>query len=121
MESGIYHTTYEADMALRRTPIQKARLAAVIAFLLIFPFFANSYYLTLANQIGIAVVGALGLNILVGYTGQISLGQGGFLAVGAYTAGLLATRLGVPFWLTIPIACVVTAAVGAFSVCPPCG
>ncbi len=112
MESGIFHTTYEADMALRRTPIQKARLAAVIAFLLIFPFFANSYYLTLANQIGIAVVGALGLNILVGYTGQISLGQGGFLAVGAYTAGLLATRLGVPFWLTIPVACIVTALVG---------
>jgi branched-chain amino acid transport system permease protein len=112
MESGIFHTTYQADTALRRTPIQKLRLAAVIAFVLIFPFVANNYYLTLANQIGIAVIGAIGLNILVGYTGQISLGQGGFLAVGAYTAGLLATRLGVPFWLTIPIACVVTALVG---------
>ncbi len=100
-------------MALRHTATQKIRLGLVLAGVLIFPFFANNYYLTLANQIGIAVVGAIGLNILVGFTGQISLGQGGFLAVGAYTAGILALRGGMPFWLTIPIACVVTAGVGA--------
>jgi branched-chain amino acid transport system permease protein len=112
MVSGIYHTTYEQDMALRRTPAQKIRLALVIALALIFPFLAGRYYLNLANQVGIAVIGAIGLNILVGYTGQISLGQGGFLAVGAYTAGILTARYGVPWWLSTPIACLVTALVG---------
>lgn len=100
-------------MRLRRTPAQKIRLILLIAGILLFPFFADRYYLTLANQIGIAAIGAIGLNILTGFTGQISLGQGGFLAVGAYTTGLLMARVGLPFWLTIPVACLVTAAVGA--------
>ena len=112
MESGIFHATYESDMALRRTPLMRLRLLLVILFLLIFPFLANNYYLTLANQIGIVAIGAIGLNILTGFTGQISLGTGGFMAVGAYTAGLLAANLGMPWWLTIPLACVATAVVG---------
>jgi len=114
MQSGIFHTTYERDMGLRHTPAQKARLGLVLIFLLLFPFFVDNYYLTIANRIGIAVIGAVGLNILVGFTGQISLGQGGFLAVGAYTAGLLATRLGFPIWLTIPMASLTTAVIGGF-------
>ena len=79
MESGIFHSTYEKDMALRHTPIEKIRLALVIAFVLIFPFFADNYLLNLANTIGVVVVGAIGLNILTGFTGQISLGQGDFI------------------------------------------
>ncbi|MBK6430977.1 MAG: branched-chain amino acid ABC transporter permease [Anaerolineae bacterium] len=113
MESGIFHTTYQQDLTLRRTPAQKVRLGLFIAFVLIFPFFADNYYLTIANQIAIAAVGAVGLNILVGFTGQISLGQGAFMAVGAYTASFLTLRLGLPFWLTIPLAASVTAVVGA--------
>ena len=109
MESGIFHTTYQQDLTLRRTPAQKVRLGLFIAFVLIFPFFADNYYLTIANQIAIAAVGAVGLNILVGFTGQISLGQGAFMAVGAYTASFLTLRLGLPFWLTIPLAASVTA------------
>jgi branched-chain amino acid transport system permease protein len=53
------------------------------------------------------------LNILTGFTGQISLGQGAFMAIGAYSSGLLVTRLGMPWWLTIPISCLITAAAGA--------
>ena len=113
MESGVFHTTYEADMALRRTPLMRLRLIVVVLFLLIFPFLADGYQLTLANQAGIAAIGAIGLNILTGFTGQISLGQGAFMAVGAYTSGLLAARMGLPWWLTIPVACAVTAGVGA--------
>ena len=112
MQSGIFHTTYQADMALRRTHAQKIRIALLVLFILIFPLFADRYYLSLANRIGIATIGAIGLNILVGYTGQISLGQGGFLAVGAYTAGLLTARFGLPWYATIPAACLVTAFVG---------
>ena len=114
MESGVFHSRYEKDMALRPTPLMRYRLVLVVILVLIFPFFANNYQLTLANQVGIAIIGAIGLNILTGFTGQISLGQGGFMAIGAYTSGLLVTELGMPWWLTIPLACVVTAAVGAF-------
>jgi len=113
MISGIFHSTYKQDMALRRTHTQKIRIVIVILFLLVFPFLANRYYLTLANQVGIAIIGAIGLNILVGYTGQISLGQGGFMAVGAYTAGILTAKMGVPWWASTVIACFVTSLSGA--------
>src|SRR5512139_2947803 len=112
MISGIFHSTYQKDMALRRTHAQKIRLVILIVLLLVFPFLANRYYLTLANQVGIAVIGAIGLNILVGYTGQISVGQGGFMAVGAYTAGILTARLGMPWWASTIVACFVTALIG---------
>lgn len=100
-------------MALRPMPAQKIRLGVIIAFALLLPFVASPYQLTLANQIGIAAIGAIGLNILVGFTGQISLGQGAFMAVGAYASGLLAARLGLPWWLSTPLACLITALVGA--------
>ncbi len=112
MDSGVFFNDYASDMGLRRMPAQKVRIALAIAFVLIAPWFANNFQLTLLNQIGIAAIGAIGLNILVGYTGQISLGQGGFMAVGAYTAGVLAKDLGLPFYVTIPIACFVTAIIG---------
>ena len=113
MNSGIFHSTYKADMALRHTHLEKARWVIFGIFMLVFPFTANRYFLTLANQIGIATIGAIGLNILVGYTGQISLGQGGFMAVGAYTAAILTINMGMPWWASTIIACLVTAAVGA--------
>ncbi len=112
MECGVYFTTYKDDMALRRKPLEKLRLALFAALVVIFPFIASPYWLNLANQIALATIGAIGLNILVGYTGQISLGQGAFMAVGAYGAGVLTARLGIPFWLSIPIAALITAAVG---------
>ena len=112
MNSGVFHTTYANDLSLRPTPLMRWRLILVIAFALILPFTVNNYYLTLANQIGIMAIGAIGLNILTGYTGQISLGQGGFMAIGAYTSGILAAWYGVPWYLTIPIACITTALFG---------
>lgn len=113
MISGIFHSRYEDDMALRRTHAQKIRLAILVVILIGFPFVVTDrYYLTLANQVGIAVIGAIGLNILVGYTGQISLGQGGFMAVGAYSAGLLTVNLGMPWWASTIVACLFTAVVG---------
>ncbi len=114
MESGIFHSTYQSDMALRRTYAQRVRIVLFLLFMITFPLWANRYYLTLANQVGIATIGAIGLNILVGYTGQISLGQGGFLAVGAYTAGILTAQMGVPWYASTLIACLVAAVVGAF-------
>ena len=114
MQSGTFFSTYAKDMSLRKTPAQKVRIALVIAFVLIVPWFADNYQLTLLNQIGIASIGAIGLNILTGYTGQISLGQGAFMAVGAYTSGLMVKNFGMPFWVSIIVASFVTAVVGGF-------
>jgi branched-chain amino acid transport system permease protein len=114
MRSGVFHTTYEADMGLRTTPPERVRISLFTVAVLVFPFVASPYALTLANQIAIATVGAIGLNILTGYTGQISLGQGAFMAVGAYSAGILTLRLGLPWGVSIGLACCITAAVGVF-------
>ena len=74
---------------------------------------ANTYYLYLAMTVAIFVVVTCGLNVLAGLNGQISLGHAGLYAIGAYAAALGATRLGLGFWTALPLAVVVTAAVGA--------
>jgi branched-chain amino acid transport system permease protein len=78
------------------------------------PYVLDNYWLGIANAILIAVIGAVGLNILVGFTGQISLGQGGFLAVGAYSSAILSGRAGLPMPVSVLLAVLLTAAVGAF-------
>jgi branched-chain amino acid transport system permease protein len=112
--TGVYHTSYRADLALRHTPVEYVRLALALAVVAALPSLVSPFWLTVINQIGIAVIGAIGLNILVGYTGQISLGQGGFLAVGAYTAGVIAVKTSASPLLGVLAAVAVTAVVGAF-------
>lgn len=112
--TGIYHRDYRTELAIRHTRAEYARLAMVVLAALAFPFVATPFWLTVANQIGIAAIGAIGLNILTGFTGQISLGQGGFLAVGAYTSALLVVRAGLPTPVAVLAAIVVTALVGTF-------
>ena len=114
MECGVYFTDYRTDMALRRKPTERLRLWVFVVAVVAFPFVASPYWLTLANQIAIATVGAIGLNILVGYTGQISLGQGAFMAVGAYGAGLFTLRLGLPWGVSIVLGSLLAAVVGVF-------
>jgi branched-chain amino acid transport system permease protein len=110
--TGVHHTSYRGDLALRHTRAEHLRLALAIAAVVAMPFLVSPYWLTILNQIGIAVIGAIGLNILVGFTGLISLGQGGFLAVGAYTSGLLAARAGFPFPVDVVCAILATSALG---------
>src|ERR1700738_1753683 len=102
-ESGVFKTSYAADMALYPLPIAKWAVAAFARlFIVIVPLTLREYYVSLLYVIPIVAVGPLGLNILVGYTGQISIGHGAFMSVGAYTAANLVVRLGAPFWVTIP-------------------
>jgi branched-chain amino acid transport system permease protein len=113
-EAGVFKTSYGADMALYPLPIAKWAVAAVAGlFIVIAPLFCSEYIVSVLNLILIAIVGALGLNILVGYTGQISIGAGAFMSVGAYTAAHLVVSLGLPFWITIPLGGVAAAAIGA--------
>src|ERR1700741_947846 len=112
-ESGVFKTTYAADMALYPLPIARwTVIALAVVFVLIVPLVVHEYYLSILNLIFIAIVGALGLNILVGYPGQISIGHGAFMSVGAYTAANLAVRLGLPFWLTLPAGGLMAALIG---------
>jgi branched-chain amino acid transport system permease protein len=113
-EAGVFKTTYAADMALFPLPIaRKAIVAIVVLLAVVAPLVFGEYELSQLNLIFIAVVGALGLNILVGYTGQISIGHGAFMSVGAYTGANLAVRLGLPFWITLPAGGLMAALIGA--------
>ena len=111
--TGVYQRTYTRDLALRHTRAEYFRLALVIAGIIAAPYLVGNYWLSILNTILIAVIGAVGLNILVGFTGQISLGQGGFLAVGAFTSALLYQRADLPAPLSIAAAVIVTAVAGA--------
>lgn len=113
-ESGIFKTSYAADMALYPLPIARWTVAALAAlFIVAVPLAVGEYYVSILNLILIAVVGALGLNILVGYTGQVSIGHGAFMSVGAYTAANLIVRLHAPFWIAVPAGGAMAAVVGA--------
>jgi branched-chain amino acid transport system permease protein len=78
----------------------------------------NPYYIHLVETIMIYAILLFGLDIVVGYTGQVSLGHAGLFGIGAYTAGALVFKLSVPFWLTFPAAMVVTAAFGVVLALP---
>ena len=84
-------------------------LALAIAFPLIAP---NSYYLTVMTLAFIYAIATLGLNLITGYTGQLNLAHGGFMAIGAYTLGILTVDHQVPFWLAFALSGVVSMAVG---------
>jgi branched-chain amino acid transport system permease protein len=113
-EAGVFKTSYAADMALYPLPIAKWAVAACAGlFIVVAPLALGEYYISILNLILIAVVGALGLNILVGYTGQISIGHGAFMSVGAYTAANLVVHLHAPFWITIPAGGLMAALIGA--------
>jgi branched-chain amino acid transport system permease protein len=113
-ECGVLKTTYEADMALYPLPIARWTVGGLaVLFVIVLPLWFDPYFLSLLNLISIAVVGALGLNVLVGYTGQISVGHGAFMSVGAYTAANCAVRLGAPFWIALPAGGLMAALIGA--------
>jgi branched-chain amino acid transport system permease protein len=113
-ESGVFKTSYAADMALYPLPIARKAVALIIVlFAVVLPLSLDEYYLSVVNLVLIAIVGALGLNSLVGYTGQISVGHAAFMSVGAYTAANLAVHLHLPFWLTLPAGGLMAALIGA--------
>ncbi|HEX9747276.1 MAG TPA: branched-chain amino acid ABC transporter permease [Methylomirabilota bacterium] len=113
-ECGVLKTSYEADMALYPLPIARWTVGILaVLFFVVIPMGLHEYYLSIANLVAIAIIGAIGLNILVGYTGQVSIGHGAFMSVGAYTAANLATRLDSPWPVNLLAGGLMAAAVGA--------
>jgi len=110
---GNYKELYAQELTIFETDF--GRTCAVLGMLLIFgvlPFISSPYLLYVINMTGIAAIAALGLNILIGFTGQISLGHGAFFGVGAYAGAILATTCNLPFLVAVPLAGIVTALVG---------
>lgn len=105
-------TRYQDDLALFPDQWHKIGVALGAALAIVYPFLVDDRWLVVGNLALIAAVGAIALMILTGFAGQISLGHAAFIGLGAYTAAILGQRYQMPFWLILPIAGVVAAAVG---------
>ena len=122
--AGVFDTTYKEDMAVDRTARDKLWKNLAFVALLLVPLLSASgplglglisdQYVGLIARIAIFVIAVQGLNILVGYTGQISLGHAAFMAIGAYGSAILARELGFTFWTALPVSALLTGLIGLF-------
>jgi ABC-type branched-subunit amino acid transport system permease subunit len=115
--AGVFDTSYQQDIAIFRTPGEKLFWGGVILILLFLPLLVYiglipHIWIGTIMRLGILIIAIQGLNILVGYTGQISLGHSAFTAVGAYTGAILARQWGVSFWIALPVSALFTGLVG---------
>src|SRR5258708_7637440 len=110
--AGDFRTSYAADTTI--FPTATSRNAAIVGIILICfaPQVLSAYWLSILIQIGIFAIAALGLNILVGFTGQISIGHAAFFLFGAFTSAYISNNLPIPVLFAIPLAGVITALVG---------
>lgn len=95
---------YIQDEAIFRTLFQKSWFIFFTLLLVFVPPFLSDYYVFFLSLVFIAIIGCHGLNLLLGYTGLISLGHAAFVGIGGYTYSFLAMVLNWPFWLAIPAA-----------------
>ena len=100
------------DAARRRRRLVWAGAALLLLALALLPFLLKNYRVFQLTLVLIYAIAVLGLNILTGYNGQISLGHGAFYAIGAYVAAILMDRYGIPYWGTLPVAFLVCLALG---------
>lgn len=98
---GDFSESYRNDMRLIRTRWQWAALILLAVGLLLYPQVAGGAWTRFATVTGITIVAVIGLQILVGLSGQVSVGQSAFMGVGGYFAAIAAAKLGVPFPLPI--------------------
>ena len=97
-------------MTIMRTPWIITILVLLAAVVPVMQF--SDYHLFQLTMVVVYAIAILGLSLLTGFTGQISLGHGAFYAIGAYTTAILMTTWEMPYWLTLPISAVVCAGVG---------
>lgn len=111
MPAGVFKETYLQDMAFLRYPIHWAGLAVLASTIVLLPFVLGDYGVNMLVSIMVFLVGAIGLNIVTGLAGQISLAHGALMGVGAYTTVYLALK-GVNILAALPVAALVSALVG---------
>ena len=108
---GLFFTNYRQEARLFKTGFLKICMGLFFAVMLLCPLLLNNYHLSVLNLINIAVIGAVSLNLLTGVCGQISLGHGAFVGVGAYAAAWFA-RHGLPFFPALLCGGTISAMVG---------
>lgn len=92
--------------------------SALIIFSFIFPFLAKDYYTDVAILVCIYIILALGVNIVIGFSGLLHLGFAAFYGIGAYTNALLTTSFGFGFWSALPVTLIFTSVSGLFLAFP---
>src|SRR5216110_1692416 len=110
--SGDFRTSYAADTTIFPTRTSRNAAIAGVILLCFAPQIFSAYWLSISIQIGIFAIAALRLNILVGFTGQISIGHAAFFLLGAFTSAYISNNSPIPVFFAIPLAGVVTAMVG---------
>jgi branched-chain amino acid transport system permease protein len=110
--AGDFRTSYAADTTIFPTLTSRNVAIIGVGLVALAPFFLGQYWLSILIQIGISAIAALGLNVLVGFTGQISIGHAAFFGLGAFTSAYLSNKLPIPVFFAIPLSGVVTALVG---------
>src|SRR5262245_20806755 len=112
LPAGDFRTTYAADTVMFPTAAGRWSAVAAVALFCCAPLVLSQYWLSILIQIGYLGIAALGLNILVGFTGQISIGHAAFFGFGAFTSAYLSSKMSVPVFFAIPLAALITAIVG---------
>ncbi|MGB6953845.1 MAG: branched-chain amino acid ABC transporter permease, partial [Bradyrhizobium sp.] len=110
--SGDFRATYAADTTIFPTITSRNFAIAGIILACFTPYLLSNYWLSISIQIGIFAIAALGLNVLVGFTGQISIGHAAFFLFGAFTSAYISNNFPIPVFFAIPLAGVVTAFIG---------
>jgi branched-chain amino acid transport system permease protein len=118
MQNATFKVSYRDEIKIFQSNFVKSWIVGLLIFLIVFPHIFDRYFIYLANLCGMAVIGTLGLNILVGSTGLISLGHAGFIAIGAYTSALCITKLNMPFLASLPVAGLAAAMAGLIVAIP---
>ncbi|MEO3384769.1 branched-chain amino acid ABC transporter permease [Mesorhizobium sp. CAU 1741] len=114
----VFKTSYDADINLFRHAAQRNWYIVLLAAVLILPFVLSDYAIGEMTNLLIWSIACMGLMILVGQTGQASLGHAAFLAVGCYANVLLQERLGLPFILSFPLGGLIAGIAGALIAMP---
>src|SRR5215216_3420948 len=109
-EMGASPPASSAIMALLSS--RRLWLGLLLVLCLVVPTFLSSYMVYILCLLAIYSIVAIGLNILMGYAGQISVGHTGFFAIGAYTSGIAMLSFGLPFWIALPLAGLLSAGIG---------
>ena len=95
---GYFDTTYKERLRIIYTPWQWGAWICFLVLITLFPIFVSSYLATIGIRIGISIISVIGLNIIVGSTGLLSVGHAAFMAVGAYCSSILMSKLGFNFF-----------------------
>ena len=104
---------YGDDLKLFRSRLTQVAMIVLLVVFLVLPLQVDDFWLGVLNYVAIFAIGGIGLNLLTGFTGQVSLGHAFFVAVGAFTAAYLGGELGWAMWLWLPAAAVFGALIGA--------